>query len=92
MFETGARRAVGTVRGTNSSKSIEKLLGIDNKQKGVCKFKCPEGEPSISIRFDPNGELDESSGSDKEGGENQQEKTDDNDADSCGDLHKKQGE
>ena len=63
VFETGARKAVGTVRGTNSSKNIELLLGVNNNQKGVCMFKCPVGEPSISIRFDPNEEL---SGSENE--------------------------
>ena len=37
VFETGVRSAIGKVNGLESSKSIEKLLGMFNKTKGVSK-------------------------------------------------------
>ena len=59
VFESGVRRAVGMVNGTESSKSIEKLLGVFNKQKGVSKLRCPPGDPSIVVKFDPNNKTDD---------------------------------
>ena len=61
---TGARRAIGSVTGTDASKSIEKLLGIFNKQKGVSPAKCPPGEPGVFVKFDPNTPMDGTDSSD----------------------------
>ena len=54
VFESGVRKAIGTVTGTDSSSSVEKLLGIFNKQKGVSKAKCPPGDTCVILSLDPN--------------------------------------
>ena len=62
VFETGVRRAVGMVNGTDSSKSIERLMGAFNKQRGVSKLKCPVGDESIVVKFDPNCKVESDDG------------------------------
>ena len=53
------RKAIGTVTGTDSSISIERLLGIFNRQKGVSRIKCPPGDPCILVKFYPNNQVEE---------------------------------
>ena len=64
VFVTGVRKAIGTVTGTDTSKSIERMLGINNRQRGVCPAKCPPGEPGIFLKFDPNSPVEDSDNSD----------------------------
>ena len=56
---TGARKAIGRVTGTDASRSIEKLIGIFNNQKGVSPAKCPPGEPGVFVKFDPNTPMED---------------------------------